>query len=50
MSFQELSSRGRGSKDTLVTTESIKVYSLRARKETENHLCLKPLLETYQAK
>ena len=30
MSFQELSSRGRGSKDTLVTTESIKVGNLLA--------------------
>ena len=30
MSFQELSSRGRGGKDTLVTSESIKVGHLRA--------------------
>lgn len=36
MSFQELSSRGRGGKDTLVTKESIKVSNLHAQKRQKN--------------
>jgi hypothetical protein len=37
MSFQELSSRGRGGKDTLITKESIKVSNLHEKKKQKSN-------------